>query len=209
MSSPLPLYLVDDDEAILDSLSFMLRQFGYQVHTFNSGHAFLADCPLHQGGCVILDSRMPEISGQEVQQKLLETQSPLEVIFLTGHGDLPMALSAFRKGACDFFQKPVSGKALVQAIEKAQRKSEARLEQQQLQQKLAKLTERERQILTYVIQGMTNKQMSEMLFLSLRTIEVHRAKIMKKLEVNNVAELVQYLASLSGHIEPISAPQPA
>ena len=196
MSTKLPLYLVDDDEAILDSLGFMLGQFGYQVQTFNSGRDFLTHCALSQAGCVILDSRMPEITGQEVQQKLLETHSPLGVIFLTGHGDLPMALSAFRKGACDFFQKPVSGKALVQAIEKAQRESHAAFEQQSLQHKFDQLTEREQQVLAHVIQGMTNKQISEAIFLSLRTIEVHRAKIMKKLEVNNMAELVQHLGNL-------------
>ena len=196
MSTKLPLYLIDDDEAILDSLGFMLGQFGYQVQTFNSGRDFLAHCALSQTGCVILDSRMPEITGQEVQQKLLETHSPLGVIFLTGHGDLPMALSAFRKGACDFFQKPVSGKALVQAIEKAQRESQAAFEQQSLQHKFDQLTEREQQVLAHVIQGMTNKQISEAMFLSLRTIEVHRAKIMKKLEVNNMAELVQHLGNM-------------
>lgn len=196
MSIKLPLYLVDDDEAILDSLGFMLGQFGYQVQTFNSGRDFLEHCALSKAGCVILDSRMPEITGQEVQQKLLETHSPLGVIFLTGHGDLPMALSAFRKGACDFFQKPVSGKALVQAIEKAQRESQAAFEQQSLQHKFDQLTEREQQVLAHVIQGMTNKQISEAMFLSLRTIEVHRAKIMKKLEVNNMAELVQHLGNL-------------
>ncbi|VEE61652.1 Transcriptional regulatory protein fixJ [Shewanella putrefaciens] len=197
MSIKLPLYLVDDDEAILDSLGFMLGQFGYQVQTFSSGRDFLDQCPLTQAGCVILDSRMPEITGQEVQQKLLETQSPLGVIFLTGHGDLPMALSAFRKGACDFFQKPVSGKALVQAIEKAHKESQASFEQLYLQQKFAQLTEREQQVLAHVVQGMTNKQISEAMYLSLRTIEVHRAKIMKKLEVSNMAELVQHLAHLN------------
>lgn len=108
-----------------------------------------------------------------------------------------MALSAFRKGACDFFQKPVSGKALVQAIEKAQRESQAAFEQQSLQHKFDQLTEREQQVLAHVIQGMTNKQISEAMFLSLRTIEVHRAKIMKKLEVNNMAELVQHLGNLN------------
>lgn len=197
MLTKLPLYLVDDDDAILDSLGFMLRQFGYQVQTFNNGRDFLEQCPLSEAGCVILDSRMPEITGQEVQQKLIETHSPLGVIFLTGHGDLPMALSAFRKGACDFFQKPVSGKALVQALEKAQCESLATFEKQSLQHKFDQLTEREQQVLAHVIQGMTNKQISEAMFLSLRTIEVHRAKIMKKLEVNNMAELVQHLGNLN------------
>lgn len=192
MTTTLPLYLVDDDAAILDSMGFMLGQYGYTVKTFNNGHDFLAQASLQEAGCVILDSRMPEMTGQELQGRLLEQHSPLGIIFLTGHGDLPMALSAFRQGACDFFQKPVSGKILSQAIEKAMIASKHKLEQQDLSQKLARLTERECQVLKQLIHGKTNKQISEALFLSLRTIEVHRAKIMKKLAVNNMAELVQF-----------------
>lgn len=188
----LPVYLVDDDEAVLDSLGFMLRQFGHQVQTFSHGSDFLQCCSLSQAGCVILDCRMPDISGQEIQQKLISNLSPLGIIFLTGHGDLPMALSAFRQGACDFFQKPVAGKALSQAIEKALAKSLARFNKQALELKYQQLTERECEVLSLVVQGMTNKHISETLFLSLRTIEVHRAKIMKKLQVNNMAELVQF-----------------
>lgn len=188
----LPLFLVDDDAAVLDSLSFMLTQYGYQVQTFNSAINFCQQVDCQQAGCVILDSKMPEVSGQMLQQSLLEQLSPLAIIFMTGHGDLPMALDAFRKGASDFFQKPVVGKELVAAIEKAMLHSQQQLQQVNLQQKLALLSERETQVLSLVISGKTNKQMAEFLYVSLRTIEVHRAKIMKKLEVHNMAELVKF-----------------
>ena len=192
MSQNLPLYLVDDDEAVLDSLSFMLQQFGYRLTTFVSGMRFLAEVDLSRPGCVILDSRMPAISGQALQQELLAQQSPLGIIFLTGHGDLPMAVNAFRLGACDFFQKPVSGQALATAIDKSMAHSQKAFEALQLSQNLATLSEREHQVLELLIQGKTNKQLSEALFLSLRTIEVHRSNVMKKLKVHNLAELAKY-----------------
>lgn len=192
MPQQLPLYLVDDDEAVLDSLSFMLRQFGYQLSTFVSGLDFLDKINLNQAGCVVLDSRMPAITGQALHQRLNEINSPLGVIFLTGHGDLPMAVNAFRQGACDFFQKPVSGQALASAIDKSMHLSQKAFESRQLNENLATLSEREHQVLELLIQGKTNKQLSETLFVSLRTIEVHRSKVMKKLKVHNLAELAKY-----------------
>ena len=186
----LPIYLVDDDTAILDSLSFMLCQFNYKVTGFNSGAQFLKEVALEQAGCVILDSRMPEITGQEVQRELLKVDSPLGIIFLTGHGDMPMAIDVFRKGACDFFQKPVPGTALAEAINKAFTYSQRTFNEQSLKQKMMTLSPREHQVLHLLTQGKTNKQSSVELFLSLRTIEVHRAKVMKKLAVHNIAELV-------------------
>lgn len=186
------IYLVDDDAAIRDSLSFMLGQFGYQVQVFADGMSFLAHCPLQQPGCVILDARMPELTGQALQQRLLQCDSPLGIIFLTGHGDLPMAVEAFRRGACDFFQKPVNGKALAAAIDKALESSRKVWEEQQLQARFNTLSPRERQVLQLLIQGQTNKQMSEALYLSLRTVEVHRANTMKKLGVHALGELMKY-----------------
>ncbi len=192
MPQEYPLYLVDDDEAILDSLTFLLAQYQLELTTFSRGQDFLEQVDLTQPGCLILDSRMPEITGQEVQQRLVESQSPLGIIFLTGHGDLPMAVSAFRKGACDFFQKPVSGQALTDAITKAYKYSERTYEQISLQAKYHSLTQREKDVMDKAIQGMTNKQIAEALYVSLRTVEVHRAKMMKKLEVHNMAELAKY-----------------
>lgn len=199
MPDSLPLYLVDDDAAILDSLSFLLTQYGYTAQTFQQGQDFLTQVNISEPGCVILDSRMPEITGQEIQQKLLECDSPLGIIFLTGHGDLPMAVSAFRKGACDFFQKPVAGQALADAIKKAHAYSRNTFEQMILQQRFETLTPREQDVMEQAIQGLTNKQISQALFVSLRTVEVHRARMMKKLGVHNLAELAKY--TKLAHIE--------
>lgn len=186
------IYMVDDDLAILDSMQFMLLQYGFNLHIYDSANAFLANIDITQPGCLIVDSRMPEITGQELQQKLVNAQSPLAIIFLTGHGDLPMAVQAFRQGACDFFQKPVKGTELVSAIEKALTTSNLTFETMQLRKRYSTLTDRENQVLHLLIEGKTNKQMAETLFVSLRTIEVHRSKIIKKLDVHNAAELAKF-----------------
>lgn len=186
-----PVYLVDDDEAIIDSICFLMEGFGYQLTSFNSGDAFLAQVDLSLAGCVILDARMPGLSGPEVQQLLNEAKSPLSIIFLTGHGDVPMAVDAFKQGAFDFFQKPVQGKVLAQSIEKGLQYS---VKQHWKMHNLAlidALSEREHQIFKLVIAGKTNKQMSNELCVAVRTIEVHRSKLMEKLGVQNIAELMK------------------
>ncbi|BDM66052.1 DNA-binding response regulator [Shewanella sp. NFH-SH190041] len=186
-----PVYLVDDDEAIADSLCFLMEGFGYQLKWFAAGDAFLQRVDLHASGCVILDSRMPGLSGQQVQLLLKEANSPLSVIFLTGHGDVPMAVDAFKNGAFDFFQKPVQGQALAGAIAKGLQYSERQLWKSRNQALINSLTEREREIFHLVVNGCTNKQMANTLCVAVRTIEVHRAKVMKKLDVTNMAELIK------------------
>ena len=115
----LPIYLVDDDESVLDSLAFLLQEFDYQVQCFSNGESFLQQAKLNQAGCVVLDSRMPNMRGQQVHQLLQQQHSPLGVIYLTGHGDVPMAVEALKQGAVDFLQKPVDAKVLVEVINKA------------------------------------------------------------------------------------------
>ncbi|GGP74704.1 response regulator transcription factor [Shewanella ulleungensis] len=193
------LYMVDDDLAILDSMQFMLLQYGYDLQIFDSAEHFLKNIDTSLAACLIVDSNMPDITGQQLQQTLVNAKSPIGIIFLTGHGDLPMAVNAFRQGACDFFQKPVKGKELVQAIEKALLISGHEYETIQLQQRYSTLTERENQVLQLLIAGKTNKQMADTLYVSLRTIEVHRAKIIKKLEVHNAAELAKFSPFLSNN----------
>lgn len=193
------LYMVDDDLAILDSMQFMLLQYGYDLQIFDSAEHFLKNIDTSLAACLIVDSNMPDITGQQLQQTLVNAKSPIGIIFLTGHGDLPMAVNAFRQGACDFFQKPVKGKELVQAIEKALLVSGHEYETIQLQQRYSTLTERENQVLQLLIAGKTNKQMADTLYVSLRTIEVHRAKIIKKLEVHNAAELAKFSPFLSNN----------
>jgi two-component system response regulator TtrR len=186
-----PVYLVDDDEAIIDSITFLMEGYGYKLISFNSGDLFLSSVDLATAGCVILDARMPGLSGPEVQQLLTEANSPLAVIFLTGHGDVPMAVDAFKQGAFDFFQKPVQGKVLSNSIEKGLLYS---IRQHWKMHHLALidgLSEREKQIFKLVFAGNTNKQMSNELCVAVRTIEVHRSKLMDKLGVQNIAELMK------------------
>ncbi|MEZ9525925.1 response regulator transcription factor [Enterovibrio norvegicus] len=191
-----PVYVVDDEEPVRDSLVFMLESFDLQLRDFDSGKAFLAGVDISQPGCVILDSRMPEMRGQDVHAFLIEARSPLAVIFLTGHGDVPMAVDALKDGAVDFFQKPVDGEPLVQAIEKALVYSFKRAEDVSIENRYENLTEREKDVLKLVLKGHTNQQMSTTLCVSLRTIEVHRGNMMKKFEATNVADLVLRLSTL-------------
>lgn len=186
-----PVYLVDDDEAIVDSITFLMDGFGYKIKSFNSGNDFLAGIDLSQPGCVLLDARMPGLSGPQVQQLLSEANSPLSVIFLTGHGDVPMAVDAFKNGAFDFFQKPVQGQVLSQSISKGLQNSVNKYNRFTEQQLITRLSERELQIFKLIVAGNTNKQMSSSLCVAIRTIEVHRSKLMDKLGAANVAELLK------------------
>ncbi|UPQ86964.1 response regulator transcription factor [Vibrio sinaloensis] len=184
------VYLVDDQPSVLESMEFMLNSYGYRIVSFERGEDFLKQAKLDQAGCVILDSRMPGLRGQEVHQLLNEQASPLSVIYLTGHGDVPMAVDALKAGAYDFFQKPVNGDQLVAAIDKALAESERRMEEIAQRQILEVLTNREKQVLAVIGQGLKNQQIADKLCVSLRTVEVHRSNIMKKLEVTSVASLM-------------------
>ncbi|CZF86092.1 response regulator transcription factor [Grimontia marina] len=191
-----PVFIVDDEDAVRESLVFMLESYGLELKDFASGPAFLESVDISEPGCIVLDSRMPEMRGQELQQILNDAQSPLSIIFLTGHGDVPMAVDALKDGAVDFFQKPVDGDRLVAAIEKALAHSFQRVGHVCVEKKYNSLTEREKEVLKEVLKGQTNQQMSKTLCVSLRTIEVHRANMMKKFEASNVADLVLRLSTL-------------
>ncbi|MGO2403826.1 MAG: response regulator transcription factor [Vibrio litoralis] len=192
----LPIYLVDDDESVLDSLAFLLQEFDYQVQCFSDGESFLQQAKLDQAGCVVLDSRMPSMRGQQVHQLLQQQHSPLGVIYLTGHGDIPMAVEALKQGAVDFLQKPVDGKVLVEAINKACDYSEQATQAMTIQKAFESLTEREQAILGLVVQGMKNQQIAEELCIAVRTVEVHRSNLMKKFSAKSIAELVMQYAQL-------------
>ncbi|MGO2474183.1 MAG: response regulator transcription factor [Vibrio litoralis] len=192
----LPIYLVDDDESVLDSLAFLLQEFDYQVQCFSDGESFLQQAKLDQAGCVVLDSRMPSMRGQQVHQLLQQQHSPLGVIYLTGHGDVPMAVEALKQGAVDFLQKPVDGKVLVEAINKACNYSEQATQAMTIQKAFESLTEREQAILGLVVQGMKNQQIAEELCIAVRTVEVHRSNLMKKFSAKSIAELVMQYAQL-------------
>ncbi len=191
-----PIYIVDDEESVLESMAFMLETYGYQVETFNQGQAFLDTVDTEQIGCVLLDSRMPGLRGQEIHKILLNQSSPLSVIYLTGHGDIPMAVEALKNGAIDFFQKPVDGDNLVKAIDKAMQASETNAKGVAESKAMESLTQREREVLDLIVQGKKNQQMADELCVSLRTIEVHRSNVMKKLQADSLAVLIRKVGHL-------------
>lgn len=191
-----PVYLVDDDDSVRAALRYVLEGYGFGVLDFDCGASFLAQAPLDAPGCLILDSRMPGLSGQQVHQQLNSAGACIEVIFLTSHGDLPMAVKAFRDGACDFHQKPVNAANLIPSIEKAQRSSLRRYRNCLYREQFATLTEREAQLFELVVKGLINKQISDVLCISLRTVEVHRSKMMERLGATSIGDLIKISEAL-------------
>ncbi|EJT3520647.1 response regulator transcription factor [Vibrio parahaemolyticus] len=196
----LPVYVVDDDESVRDSLAFMLEEHDFNVTTFADGQSFLDEVNIHQAGCVILDSRMPNLRGQQVHQFLNEAHSPLAVIYLTGHGDVPMAVDALQAGAVNFFQKPVKGDELAQAILHGQMQSAASLDMVVVRAAYESLTPREKDILRLIIAGKRNIRIADELCIAMRTVEVHRASLLKKFSAKTVAELAYIYGKLANPI---------
>jgi FixJ family two-component response regulator len=194
--SPLAtIYVVDDDASFLKAVTRLLQAGGYDVRTFTSPTAFLANPPEDSAGCVIVDLQMPGLSGLELQDALATVDNPLPLIFLTGHGDIPAWVQAMRQGAEDFLTKPVKKQALFDAVGRAlardAKEREQRAYQRELRARFGTLTPREREVLTHVLSGQLNKQIAGDLGASERTIKAHRANIMDKLEVQSVAELAR------------------
>lgn len=192
------VHVVDDDDAVREALSYVLEGYGLPVRCYASGERFLAEARLDAPGVVLLDVRMPGIGGEEVHDRLVAAGSPLAVIYLTGHGDLPMALRAFRQGACDFHQKPVQAAALMPALERAQQQSLADYQRGRYRQQVDELTARERKLYELVVAGRINRQIAETLKLSVRTVEVHRARMMERLGAASIADLIRIDHALKG-----------
>jgi two-component system response regulator FixJ len=194
------VFIVDDDAAIRDSISMLLETVGTPCQTFESGDALLAMFDPNWKGCLLLDIRMPGINGMELQQELIDRGSCLPIIFITGHGDVPMAVDAMHKGAFDFIQKPFGDQELLDRIEQAlvtaenTRSQRAHLEG--VQTLHASLTPREKQVMELIVKGLANKVIAFDLELSQRTVEVHRARIMDKMGVRSLAELVRQAVTL-------------
>jgi len=189
------VYVVDDDESMRMGLAGLLGAAGYRVEAFDSALGFLA-LPSRRPGCVVLDLLMPELTGAELQQRLLLGDDPLPVVFLSGGGDVPGAVEAMKAGAVDFLRKPVDGDALLRAVERAVARDRAaqaaRLERERLNARLARLTAREQEVLHEVVQGLLNKQVGARLGITERTVKRHRGMVMHKLEVASMAELVRF-----------------
>ena len=188
------IYIVDDDRSVLESLQFLLESYDYKVIAFASGVDFLAHADVAHAGCVILDSDMPELTGQQVHRRLREGQSPLSIIYLTGKGNVPMAVDALKRGAVDFLQKPVEADVLLSAIKNALTASLLAYEKLADYRLFMPLTEREKDLFHLLKEGYKNQEIADTLAISLRTVEVHRANVMKKLQAKTAAEVVNRFA---------------
>ncbi len=189
------VYIVDDDEAVRDSLRWLLEANSYRVRAYASAESFLAEYDEQQPGVLIVDVRMPGMSGLELQEQLIARKSTMPVVFITGHGDIPMAISTMKKGAVDFLEKPFDETALREIVGRMFEQANQRLTQakavRQHQAMLARLTSREQQVLERIVAGRLNKQIADDLGISIKTVEAHRANIMEKLQVTTVADLMK------------------
>jgi FixJ family two-component response regulator len=203
MDNSLPnIFVVDDDPSVRKGLGRLLRSMGYQVQTFGSAEEFLqnaTDC--HGPACLVLDVKMPGLDGLDLQKRLEQRDYVMPIVFITGHGDIPMSVKAMKKGAIDFLTKPFDEedfvKAVKEALDKDMANRRAMNERESILERVRSLTPREYEILTYVITGMLNKQIAYDLNISEKTVKVHRGRVMGKLAVDSVAELVR-LAEKSG-----------
>ena len=189
------VYIVDDDQAIRHAMELLMRSVGLDYEIFHSGDDFLEGYSNERAGCLVLDIRMPGLGGLELQEKLNELGSTLPVIFITGHGDVPMAVEAMQKGAVDFIQKPFRDQELLDRIREALATDEERREEQQqhaeVVERLNRLTNREREVFDLVVTGKPNKVIAYELGVSQRTVEIHRARVMEKMQARSLADLVK------------------
>jgi two-component system response regulator FixJ len=189
------VFVVDDDAAVRQGLRFMLRAAGYGVEAFPSARAFLEDYDPRRNGCLLLDVRMPQMTGLELQQQLNVRGWRIPVIFITGHGTVPLAIAAMKAGAFDFIEKPLREEALLESIERARQWSdrayEERLERATLHTRMALLTSREHEVFELVAAGEPNKVIARHLGISFRTVELHRARIIEKLQARSLSDLIR------------------
>ena len=202
------VYVVDDDEAIRDSLSLLLQSVGLDHAVYPSAADFLSAYDRDQHACLVTDIRMPGLSGLELQQLLNKERAYVPVIFITGHGDVPMAVNAMKSGAADFIQKPFRDQDLIDRIHKALAKDlETRVwraQEKAIRDSVALLTPREAEVMQSVVRGQANKVIAMDLGVSQRTVELHRARVMHKLKMRSLAELVSAIGKLNEADEAVS-----
>jgi FixJ family two-component response regulator len=197
MTAPHTVFLVDDDASVRKALTRLIRSAGYDVQAFASARDFLEHWRVTAANpaCLILDVRMPGLSGLDLQRELQVADTVLPIIFVTGHGNIPMSVKAMKDGAVDFLPKPVKDKDLLRAIEQALARADhdhaERLELEDIQRRLQTLTPREREVMTQVVRGLLNKQIAFELGTVEKTVKVHRARVMEKMEAQSLAELVR------------------
>jgi two-component system response regulator FixJ len=200
------VFIVDDDEAVRNSLRLLLKSVGLAAVALPTAQEFLAKYDPQQAGCLILDVRMPGMSGLELQEQLNVRGAMIPVIFITGHGDIPMAVEAMQQGAFDFLQKPFRDQDLIDRIQRALTKDQANRaelkEKSGVRERLQTLTPREREVLDLVTSGKPNKIMAADLGVSQRTVEIHRARVMEKMHASSLAQLVRMVMDLHEAAEP-------
>lgn len=191
---PPVVFIVDDDLGVQRSLSHLIRAVGWTSEAFSSAHEFMESPPSSGSACVLLDIRMPGLTGLELHAWMADREISLPVIFLTGHGDVPTSVQAMKRGAVDFLEKPVDDQVLLETIHQAITLHAAEKsredEQQEIKERYSRLTAREREVMEQVALGRLNKQIAADLGISLKTVKVHRARVMEKMEVRSVAALV-------------------
>jgi two-component system response regulator FixJ len=195
MTTGQTVFVVDDDAAVRESLRLSLKLAGYQVQVFDSATAFLAGDALSLQGCLITDIRMPDMDGLTLQEELVKRNSPLPVIIITGHGDIPLTVRAMRAGAIDFLEKPFAREALLGSVKRALdiggRSAQAAVNAREILDRIALLTPREREVFDLVVAGKQSKVIAYELGASPRTIEVHRGRMMTKLRAQSLQDLVR------------------
>jgi two-component system, LuxR family, response regulator FixJ len=201
-STPLvpTVYVVDDDTGVRDSVSLLLRALGLPARTYSSAAEFLESFDPRAPGCLVLDLRMPGMSGRELQKRLMEMGSRLPIIFVTAHGDVPAAVDAVKDGAVDFIQKPFPDQKLIdmihEALELDRRLREEHREWEEVEARSSTMTPREREVMVLVAAGNLNKKVALQLGISQRTVEIHRARVMEKMRARSLPDLVQMVMKL-------------
>jgi len=193
-------HIIDDDEAIRDALEWLFKTRGVSCRTWSSGESFLDAWQPDWRGCIVLDIRMQGMSGLELFEELGRRRCGLPVVFITGHGDVPMAVSALKKGAFHFIEKPFNDHDLVDLVEKAlatdRDRQQVAASRETIESRLATLTQREREVMELILEGKYNKVIADELSISMRTVEAHRSRIFDKMEVRSAVELAQLLTVL-------------
>jgi two-component system response regulator FixJ len=189
------VFIVDDDDAVRDSLRLLMKSVGMNATVYDSAESFLAAYDPLKFGCLVLDIRMPGMSGIELQRELSQQDSTLPIIFITAHGDIPMAVDAVRRGAADFVQKPFDDTVLVAKVKRAladsMQRHEEDMERASIRRRARTLTAREREVMAEVVEGKANKVIASDLGVSQRTVEIHRARVMEKMKAGSLAQLVR------------------
>jgi FixJ family two-component response regulator len=197
------VFVVDDDASVRGAVARLLHSAGYQTETFASAEGFLAQSRFDAPGCILLDVRMPGLNGLELQQALAAADRQLPIVFITGHGDVPMSVRAMKAGAEDFLPKPFDDeellKAVARALNKSQREQNERTEVAEIRRRLSSLTPREREVLCHVVAGQLNKQIAADLSIAEKTIKVHRGRVMEKMGASSLAGLVAMTGRIGIH----------